>query len=86
MEAHIATQPSRCKHKQKKKKTYLGGADAAVLFLLKGRGSSLGSLDELELALAARHARGLRHLDDAANVNWRLRSRDGGEEMVTELQ
>jgi hypothetical protein len=45
--------------------TYLGGADAAVLFLLKGRGSGLGSLDKLELALAARHTRGLRHLDDS---------------------
>lgn len=47
--------------------TYLGGADAAVLVLLKGRGGGLGSLDELELALAARDARGLGHLDGTAN-------------------
>lgn len=44
-------------------KTYLGSADTAVLILLKSRGSGLGSLDELKLALTAHHTRGLgRHL------------------------
>lgn len=50
-------------------KTYLGGADTAVLVLLKGRGSGLGSLNELELALTARHTRGLGHLDDVCCQN-----------------
>lgn len=47
--------------------TYLCGAHTAVFFLLKGRGRGLGRLDKLKLALAARHARGFGHLDDAAN-------------------
>lgn len=46
------------------KSSYLGGADTAVLILLKSRGSGLGSLNELKLALTARHTRGLGHLDD----------------------
>lgn len=64
---HILGEASpRTRHaaKTNQMKSYLGGADTAVLILLESRGSGLGSLDELKLALTARHTRGLGHLDD----------------------
>lgn len=71
------------------KKTYVGSADTAVLILLKGRGSGLGSLNELKLALTARHTRGLRHLDDVLlpkSIGEGKRSRVGDGDRVAKQE